>query len=124
MQAILVAAGGAVGSYLRWQLGSWIQGANGSVFPFGTLLVNISGAFVAGVLATLLLERFELPVELRTALVVGLLGGYTTFSAFSVETLSLTNDGEWAFAALNVGASVAAALVAVWAGQTAARLWT
>jgi CrcB protein len=121
---MLIAAGGAIGTLLRWQIGSWVEGANGGIFPRGTLLVNVSGAFIAGLLATLLLERFELPVELRTAILVGVLGGYTTFSAFSVDTLNLTNEGEWAVAALNVAASVAAAMVAVWVGQAVARLWT
>lgn len=124
MQAILLMAGGAIGTYLRFTIAGRVQSASDGVFPFGTLTVNVIGAFLAGIIATVVLERTNIPVELRTALLVGLLGGFTTFSAFSVETLSLTNQGAWGFAALNVLASVSAALVAVWAGQSVARLWT
>ncbi|MDP6607072.1 MAG: CrcB family protein [Dehalococcoidia bacterium] len=91
---MLIAAGGAIGTVLRGQIGTRAAGATDSIFPRGTLLVNISGAFVAGLLATLLLERFELPVELRTAILVGVLGGHTPY--FRV----------------------------VWAGQSVARFWT
>ena len=124
MQALLVMAGGAIGSYLRFQIAGRMQTASDGAFPLGTLTVNVAGACLAGIIATLVLERTNIPVELRTALLVGLLGGFTTFSAFSLETLALTNQGAWGLAALNVLASVSAALVAVWAGQSVARLWS
>ncbi|HJM75095.1 MAG TPA: fluoride efflux transporter CrcB [Dehalococcoidia bacterium] len=124
MQAILLMAGGAIGTYLRFQIAGRVQSASDGSFPVGTLTVNIVGAFVAGIIATVLLERTNIPVELRMALLVGLLGGFTTFSAFSLETLTLTNQGAWGLAALNVLASVSAALIAVWAGQSVARLWS
>ena len=124
MQLLLVIAGGAVGTLFRYQIAMRLQSASGGAFPVGTLAVNVSGAFIAGLLATLLLERSAVSAEVRTAILVGVLGGYTTFSTFSVETLTLTNDGQWGLAALNVAASVAAALFAVWAGQSVARLWS
>jgi CrcB protein len=124
MQLLLVVAGGAVGTLFRYQIATRLQGASGGDFPIGTLAVNVSGAFIAGILATLLLERSAFSTEVRTAILVGVLGGYTTFSAFSVETLTLTNEGQWGLATLNVAASVAAALFAVWAGQTVARIWS
>ncbi len=124
MQVILLMAGGAIGTYLRFTIAGRVQSYSDGVFPVGTLAVNVIGAFLAGIVATVVLERTNIPVELRTALLVGLLGGFTTFSAFSLETLDLTNEGAWGFAALNVAASVSAALAAVWAGQSVARLWT
>ena len=124
MQAILLMAGGAIGTYLRFQIAGRVQGYSEGAFPVGTLAVNVIGAFLAGIVATLVLERTSLPAELRTALLVGLLGGFTTFSAFSLETLDLTGQGAWGLAALNVLASVGAALAAVWAGQSVARLWS
>ncbi|HJM89937.1 MAG TPA: fluoride efflux transporter CrcB [Dehalococcoidia bacterium] len=124
MQLLLVIAGGAVGTLFRYQIAMRLQSASGGAFPVGTLAVNVSGAFIAGLLATLLLERSAVSAEVRTAILVGVLGGYTTFSTFSVETLTLTNDGQWGLATLNVAASVAAALFAVWAGQSVARLWS
>ena len=122
MQAVLLVTGGALGTYLRYVISGLVQPAGDGAFPFGTLAVNVSGALIAGVATTLLLERTALPTELRTALFVGVLGGYTTFSAFSVETLALANAGQWGYAALNIAVSVSGALLAVWAGQTVARL--
>ena len=124
MQLLLVVAGGAVGTLFRYQIATRLQSANGGAFPIGTLAVNVTGAFIAGIFATLLLERSAFSTEVRTAILVGVLGGYTTFSAFSIETLTLTNNGQWGLATLNVAASVAAALFAVWAGQSVARLWS
>ncbi len=100
MQLILIALGGAL----------------------ATLLANVSGAFVLGLLATLFLERMDVSTHVRLGITVGVLGAYTTFSTFSLETLDLFNDGEWHIALLYVVASVAGALAAVWAGQALARV--
>ena len=121
MTLLWVALGGAVGSVLRYTLGGWVQGGGG-MFAVGTLFVNVTGAFAAGLLATFLLERSSVPSEVRTGLLVGVLGGYTTFSTFSLETLARANEGEWLSVVVNVTASVAGALLAVWLGQTLARL--
>ncbi len=122
MTLLWVALGGAVGSVLRYKMSGWVQGGGGGTFPVGTLFVNVSGAFAAGLLATFLLERSSVPAEVRTGLLVGVLGGYTTFSTFSLETLTLAHEGEWLYVVVNVVASVAGALLAVWLGQTLARL--
>ena len=82
----------------------------------------MTGAFVAGLLATYLLERSSVSEELRTGILVGLLGGYTTFSTFAVQTRDLADLGEWGYVVLNVLGSVLGALVAVWLGPQLARL--
>lgn len=114
--------GGALGTYLRYSISGLVLRIWDGPFPLGTLTVNVTGALLAGIATTLVLERSGLPTELRVAVVVGVLGGYTTFSAFSVETLALANEGEWMYAVLNIVGSVIAGLLAVWAGQTVARL--
>ena len=118
MQLALIAIAGAAGALLRYGVGRAVQP---ETFPAATLAVNVSGSFAIGFLAALFAERGGLPPELRTALVVGLLGSYTTFSAFSLETLRLAQDGAWASAALNVALNVAGALAAAWAGHALAR---
>jgi CrcB protein len=86
-------------------------------FPLAVLVVNVAGCLLAGVLAGLLAStRIHLPVEARTFLMVGLLGGFTTFSAFGVDTFTLLHSGHYATAALNVFGQVGLTLVAVWAG--------
>jgi len=122
MMLLWVGLGGALGSVLRYKLAGWVQEGGGGTFPVGTFFVNVTGAFLAGLLATYLLERSSVSVEVRTGLLVGLLGGYTTFSTFSLQTLTLANEGQWLSVVVNVTASVAGALVAVWLGQTLARL--
>ena len=118
MQLALIAVAGAAGALLRYGVGRAVQP---EAFPAATLTVNVTGSFAIGFLATFLVERTGMPAELRTALLVGLLGSYTTFSTFSLETLRLAQDGEWTYVVLNVVLSVTGALVAVWAGQTLAR---
>lgn len=118
--ALLVAAGGAIGSVLRWWLGGVVQRASGSPFPWGTLAVNLAGSFAIGWLATLALERALIPPSARMFLIVGLLGGFTTFSAFSWENLALLRDGQWATGALFAFGSVALGLLAALAGMALA----
>ncbi len=119
MHLVLIAAGGAAGALLRYGVSEWVPAPRGG-FPLATLLANISGAFLLGV-ASILLVRLEVSAAVRLGLTVGVLGAYTTFSTFSVETLDLVSDGEWRRAALYVVASVAGALAAAWAGQSLAR---
>ena len=120
MQIALIAVAGAVGAVMRYGVSRAVQPSDAD-FPFGTLAVNLSGSLLLGLLGALLIERFEVSSELRTALLVGLIGSYTTFSTLSVETLQLMERGEWMFAALNIGVSIAGGLGAAWAGQTLAR---
>lgn len=108
---VVVALGGGCGAVLRYVLGGWISDRTGPAFPWGTLVINATGSFVLCLLATLALERFTLSRTWYVALGVGLCGGYTTFSTFSYETLRLAAEGSWSRAAVNVLASVGAALV-------------
>ena len=114
-----IALGGAAGSVARYALGALFQRA-GAGFPYGTLVINVTGSFLLGLLARYLLETSATP-ELRAALTVGFCGGYTTFSTFSFETAALIEGGDYARAATYVAASVALSLAATFAGFAAAR---
>ena len=117
-----IAIGGAIGSVARYGASNMLAGAVGAPFPWGTLFVNVTGSFVIGFFATLtgLGGRITATNDAREFVMVGLCGGYTTFSAFSLQTLRLVQDGEPARAGLNVVASVVLCLVAVWLGHLAA----
>lgn len=113
---LLVAAGGAFGSVLRYLVGLWTVRLFGPFFPWGTLLVNITGSFLIGVIADVLARKTGAPPELRLFAITGVLGGYTTFSAFSLDAVSLFERGEAVTAAVYVGASIVLSLAAVFAG--------
>jgi CrcB protein len=121
MRWLWVFLGGGVGTLLRYAIGGWVQGAAGAAFPWGTFAVNMSGCFAIGALATWLTERSAATVELRTFLLVGVLGGYTTFSTFGIETFRLIESAEWLRAAGNALGSVAGGLAGVAAGVVLAR---
>ena len=120
-QSLAVAIGGAVGALLRYWASAGTYALLGSGFPYGTLAVNTLGSLLMGLLSVLLLDRTGVGPELRAALLVGLLGSFTTFSTFSLETLSLLENGSRLKAAGNVAASLVLCLVAAWAGITAGR---
>ena len=120
-QALLVAAGGAIGSLTRYLVGLWALRAFGPAFPWGTLGVNVVGSFAIGLFGETILRRFGGSELLRLLLVTGFLGGFTTFSAFSLDTAVLFERGEMGAAALYVLASVGLSLVAVFAGLALAR---
>ena len=117
---LAVAAGGALGSVMRYMvavaLGHWL----GFGFPWGTLAVNVAGSFAMGLLVELGALVWQPAPELRALLVVGVLGGFTTFSAFGGDTLALAQGGAWRLVALNVAANVGLGLAAVWAGRAVA----
>ena len=119
---ILVAAGGAIGSTLRYWLGGLIANWVGQTFPWGTLVINVTGSFVIGLFATLTGPdgRIFVPGEWRQFFIIGVCGGYTTFSSFSLQTLNLAQDGEALWAAANVILSVALCLLGVWLGHAGA----
>ena len=117
----LLFAGGGAGSVLRYAVGLWVEARTGPGFPWGTFAVNVSGCFLIGVLATLADEHAWITPAARLALVTGVLGGYTTFSAFGLETWQLVEDGRAWLAVMNVSASVAAGIAAVVAGVTITR---
>ena len=122
MEVLLVAVGGAAGALARYGVAKGVQSWTSGSFPIGILVVNLSGAFLLGLVFTYLLERSSVSNEVRTMVTVGVLGSYTTFSTFSLDTLHLIQNDNWSLAVLNVAASVAGALLAVWAGQQLARV--
>ena len=117
---LVVLVGAGLGGLARYVLGSWIMAKYGGRFPMGTFLVNLSGSFLIGLFMTLLTERLQPHPNWRLFLVVGVLGGYTTFSSFEYETLLAVRDGERWMALLYVGASVVACYLAVWLGAVLA----
>lgn len=118
---LLVGSGGAVGAVTRYWLSSISYQRFGHGFPYGTLIVNFSGSLVIGFLYFWLVNRFALDAELRALLIVGFLGAFTTFSAFSVETLILLEQGAWMKGLAYVGLSVTLCLAAAGAGMWLAR---
>lgn len=123
MRVLLIGLGGCAGSILRYWLSGLVQGlAPGSTFPIGTAFVNVLGCFAIGALSELAEARGFLTPEARALLIVGLLGGFTTFSAFANETVNALRDGAVAVAAANVLLSVTACLTAVWGGRAVAAL--
>jgi CrcB protein len=118
---LLVAVGGAVGSVARYLMASSIQTATGWAFPLGTVLVNILGCFLIGILYVLLVARPDPRHDLRALLMVGVMGGFTTFSSFSLETVTMAMNGNFGGATLNVVISVAACLAGTILGVTLAR---
>ena len=118
---LLIGAGGFIGSVLRYVIGGLVQTLSQSIgFPYGTLAVNILGCFCIGFLSELFDTRAFIDPDTRAFLVVGVLGGFTTFSAFGNETMNLIRDGEAALALMNVSAQVLLGLGAVWLGYTLA----
>jgi len=116
-QLIAIALGGASGSVLRFLVSSGVYQWLGRGFPYGTLAVNVIGSFLIGVLAeALILQRITFVLEFRAAILVGVLGGFTTFSSFSLETIYLLEQGSFVKASLNVLISVVTCLFATWIG--------
>lgn len=119
-QLIAIAIGGAFGSVMRYLLSIWVHSFAGRGFPWGTLAVNVLGCLIMGVLFALLAERTSNGV-LRAGLLIGVLGGFTTFSAFSIETVNLMIEGALAKAAINMAASLGLCVAATWIGLIAGR---
>lgn len=119
---LLVMIGGALGSGARYFCSGVVAALFGPTFPWGTILVNVVGSFLIGFFNTLSGPdgRLLTGAETRQFVMLGLFGGFTTFSSFSLQTLNLMQSGEWAPASANVGLSVALCLIAVWLGHVAA----
>lgn len=120
---LLIFLGAGLGGVLRYVLGGLVQSASGSTLPVGTLVVNVSGCLAVGFLAAAMEGPILVREEVRMALLIGVLGGYTTFSTFSRETLALATDGQFAAAAGNVLLSNILGLAAAWAGWAVATRW-
>ncbi|MEX0977046.1 MAG: fluoride efflux transporter CrcB [Woeseia sp.] len=119
LHAFLVGVGGFGGALLRYGLnGLLIRQFPLSTFPLGTLAVNLFGCLMIGIVAGLIESRQFFSIEMRVFLLIGLLGGFTTFSTFGIETFSLFRNEQYLSAATNVGLHVVAGLLLVWAGYT------
>lgn len=118
---LLIAIGGALGSVARYWLSGAVAQRFGETFPAGTLLVNISGSLIIGLLAGLTGpdSRILISPTIRQFLMIGICGGYTTFSSFSLQTFTLWREGEWLWAGANCVFSVVLCLAAVWLGYVA-----
>jgi len=121
-KAILIGLAGLIGTLGRYALSGVIARQFGETFPTGTLVVNLAGCFLAGSLFYLMQERFLVGDTMRALVMIGLLGGFTTFSSFGLQTFTLLRDGEIWFAAVNVVVSNLLGLMLVWAGYSVARL--
>jgi CrcB protein len=114
-----IAVGSAIGGVARYWFSGIIARLIGETFPWGTLIVNVSGSFIIGFFATLTGPdgRILIPSVARQFVMIGICGGYTTFSSFSLQTLNLATDGEYLYAGLNIVLSVVLCLIAVWLGS-------
>ncbi|MCZ7852928.1 fluoride efflux transporter CrcB [Agrobacterium salinitolerans] len=117
----LVAAGGAIGSVFRYLVGVWSVRLAGANFPWGTLAVNVAGSFMIGFLVELVARRLNASMEMRLFLVTGVLGGFTTFSSFSLDAVSLFERGTLGLSAVYVLASLVVSIAAVFAGLALGR---
>ena len=117
MTYLAISIGAILGANARYLLGGWVLERMGAEFPYGTLLINVTGSFAIG-LAYALIERHGAPDWVRPLVIVGFLGAYTTFSTFSLDTLALAERGAWLAAGTYIAGSVVASIVAVWVGVT------
>ncbi len=113
---VAIGVGGAAGSMLRYGLSTWVYAFAGRAFPYGTLAVNVLGCLAMGFLFVLFVDRFIDSSVWRAGMLIGVLGGFTTFSSFSIETFNLIEQGEPVRALLNVLLSVVLCLGATWLG--------
>lgn len=121
INVLLVAIGGAIGSVFRYLVGVWTLRQFGPNFPWGTLTVNVVGSFAIGLLVEMIARRFNASAELRVFVVTGILGGFTTFSSFSLDTFALFERGAMFATAAYVIASIAVSFCAIFAGLALGR---
>src|ERR1700730_2651680 len=122
-KVLLIGLAGLLGTLGRYGLSGVIARRFGETFPTGTLVVKVAGCFLAGFLFYLMQERFLINETTRMALMIGLLGGFTTFSSFGLQTFTLLRDGELWFAAVNILGSNLLGLLMVWAGYSLAKVF-
>ena len=119
---LIVGIGGFLGANARYLVGGWLAERLGVAFPYGTLLINVSGSFIIGLFLSLITERLAVHPAVRLFFAIGFLGAYTTFSTFTLESLSLVQGGESRAALRNVAGSAALGLAAAAAGWALASL--
>ena len=118
---IFIAVGGAAGALLRYWMSNSIYAVLGRAFPYGTLSVNVTGSLLMGLCYVFMFERMDIGVEWRAGLMIGLLGAFTTFSTFSIETLNLIESGEQLRAGMNILLSVTLCILGCWIGMIIGR---
>ena len=118
---LFIAAGGAFGAVMRFLTQATVYETFGRSFPYGTLTVNVVGSFLMGMLSIFLVEKFNLSAEWHLAILVGVLGSFTTFSTFSIETLVLFEQGDLMKAMSNIFLSVTLCILSVWIGAYLAK---
>jgi fluoride exporter len=121
LKYLMVGVGGCLGSILRFWLGGYIGSRMGTRFPYGTLVINVTGSFLVGLVFALLTTRTSWSPNWRYLIPIGFIGGYTTFSSFEYETLRTIQDGQIGLGLLYVAVSVIVGFVAVWGGVMAGR---
>jgi CrcB protein len=121
LQLLVIGCGGAVGALMRYGLGWRITLLAGGGFPWGTLFVNIFGCFLAGLILTLFVTRIPLSDLLRNGLQIGLLGGFTTFSAFSIDAIILFDQGLWLRGLLYIVTTVVVSVLGAYLGMSVGR---
>lgn len=122
LQVALVFLGGGLGAVSRYWISGWVYQKLGNGFPYGTLAVNVLGCVLIGVLMTATEERFLVNPAVRIFFAIGILGGFTTFSTFSFETISLLRDGQALYATVNILVSIVTCLFGTWIGMQAGKL--
>jgi len=121
VNVLLIAIGGALGSMARYGFSTFVLRATASLFPLGTFMVNLAGCLVFGIVIGAAEQRFVLTPALRAFLLIGVLGGFTTFSSYVYESAVLVRDGQFAWAAINLAGQVVAGLAGFWAGLFVSR---
>ena len=121
LQLLVIGCGGAVGALMRYGLGWRITLLAGGGFPWGTLFVNVFGCFLAGLILTLFVTRIPLSDLLRNGLQIGLLGGFTTFSAFSIDAITLFDQGLWLRGLLYIVTTVVVSVLGAYLGMSGGR---
>ncbi len=120
----LVCLGASLGASLRYFISQYIQNHWGHNFPWSTLVVNSSGCFLMGIIGALLLtDAISMPETIKPLFVIGLLGSFTTFSAFTFDTQQLVNDSKYGLSLINVGLNIGICWISLWSGDYLIRLW-